>query len=248
MVYNFSEKKGLLSLLKNRGFYAIAGLCLVAAGTGVLAARQSAVTNPPQTTAPPAAESRSAIAWDDGGTQASSAVNKPASDVPDERDQASTSTTTKTTTTKPNPNTPFTGDFTLPFGTDIMRDYSNGELVYLPTMDDWRSHDGVDFGGAVGNDVLAVQDGKVKKVYTDELWGTVVELDHGNGFVASYRGLDAKSALPKEGASVERGAVIGKLGEIPCEAMDQPHLHFEAMVNGKIQDPLAVLNKLGEQN
>jgi murein DD-endopeptidase MepM/ murein hydrolase activator NlpD len=147
----------------------------------------------------------------------------------------------------PDPNTPYTGEYSLPFGTDILRDYSNGDLVYLPTLDDWRSHDGVDFSGALGNEILAIQDGTVKSVTDDDLWGTVVELDHGNGLVARYCGVDSASA-PKQGAKLKRDAVLGKLGSIPCEVIDAPHLHLEILVSGKVVDPLAAMNKLGEQN
>ena len=240
MIYHNPQKKGLINLLKNRGFYAIAGLCLVAAGTGIFAARQTSHNPPPSA---PANEQQQTIPWQPPATSENNPVNMPALDVPDDRTEPTTTAVPKPT--KPNPNTPYTGEYSLPFGTDILRDYSDGELVYMPTLDDWRSHDGVDFGGALGNEIIAIQDGKVLSVNKDELWGNVVEIDHGNGLVARYCGLD-KSGLPKKGDEVKRDKVIGKLGEIPCEAMDAPHLHFEIRVNGKIVDPLAAMNKLGD--
>lgn len=244
MVYHEPEKKGLMGLLKNKGFYAIAGLCAVAVGTGIFAARQTANTPPP---APPLTTAqRATIPWQPYEPPAEgedSAVNKPATGIPDERTEASGPAPTAKPTQSPN--TPYTGDYSLPFGTDIIRDYSDGELVYAPTLDDWRSHDGVDFGGAPGNEILAIQDGKVKAVIKDELWGNVVEIDHGNGLTARYCGFE-KAGMPKAGDSVKRGKMMGKLGEIPCEAMDAPHLHLELRVNGKLVDPLAAMNKLGE--
>ncbi|MDR1410262.1 MAG: M23 family metallopeptidase [Oscillospiraceae bacterium] len=245
MVYQDSDKKSLASLLRNKGFFAIAGLCLVAAGTGIFAAHQSN-SNPPPTSPSVTIDQQATIPWQPiiPTTNAGNAVNKPATDIPDERTEPSTAAPT---TTKPNPNTPYTGEYSLPFGTDILRDYSNGEIIYVPTLDDWRSHDGVDFDGALGNDIIAIQDGTVKGVTKDDLWGTIVVIDHGNGLVASYCGFDKSCAL-KVGAKIKRDAVLGKLGEIPCEAIDAPHLHLEIRVNGKIVDPLAAMNKLGEQN
>jgi murein DD-endopeptidase MepM/ murein hydrolase activator NlpD len=242
MVYQDADKKGIVNLLKNKGFYAVTGLCIVAAGTGIFAARQTAKN--PTTTAPPATVSQQqTIQWPTA--EQTKDVNNPVTGVTDERTSAPT--TAAPTTTKADQNTPYTGEYSLPFGTDILRDYSNGEIVYIPTLDDWRTHDGVDFGGALGNEIIAIQDGTVKSVTNDELWGVVVEIDHGNGLVARYCGFD-KDSCPKNGAKVKRDAVIGKLGEIPCEAIDAPHLHFEVRVNGKVVDPLAALNKLGEQN
>ncbi|MDR3344971.1 MAG: M23 family metallopeptidase [Oscillospiraceae bacterium] len=245
MVYQDSDKKGIGNLLKNRGFYAIAGLCLVAAGTGIFAARQTDSNPPPAF--PATIEQQATIPWQPLNPTAGddSAVNKPATNIPDER--TAPESTAAPTTAKPNPNTPYTGEYSLPFGTDILRDYSNGDLVYVPTLDDWRSHDGVDFSGAPGNDILAIQDGTVKSVSNDDLWGTVVEIDHGNGLLARYCGFD-KANAPKDGTKVKRDAVLGKLGAIPCEAIDAPHLHLEIRVNGKLVDPLAAMNKLGEQN
>lgn len=54
-------------------------------------------------------------------------------------------------------NKPYSGDFALPMGSDIIKDYSNGEMVRSKTMGDWRIHNGVDFGGSAGNDVVAAR-------------------------------------------------------------------------------------------
>ncbi|MCL2022887.1 MAG: M23 family metallopeptidase [Oscillospiraceae bacterium] len=240
MVYHEPEKRGIRGLLKNKGFYAIAGLCLVAVGTGVFAAQQTN-TDPPLTQPPTQTPT---INWQVPNTE-DTQVNLPATDVPDERTDEKSTTTKPTESTTQNPNTPFTGEYTLPFGTEILRDFSNGELVYVPTLDDWRSHDGVDFAGAISNEVIAVQAGKVVSVVEDDLWGYVVEIDHGNGLAARYCGL-AKDGIIKEGKSVKREDIIGKLGKIPAEAMDTPHLHLEIRVNGKIVDPLEAMNKLGQ--
>ncbi|MDR0884343.1 MAG: M23 family metallopeptidase [Oscillospiraceae bacterium] len=241
MIYQSPRKTRLSVLLKNKGFYAIAALCVVAAGTGILAARQTG-NQPPLL--PPSTDQQqyATIPWQSPTDPPSQNVNDNVNNVPDDR----TEPTTKVTT-KPDPNTPFTGEYSLPMGTDIVRDYSSGEIVYVPTLDDWRTHDGVDFSGALGNEVIAMQAGKVKSVTADELWGNVVEIEHGNGLLARYCGLQ-KEGLPKVGATVKRDARIGQIGEVPCEALDAPHLHLEIRVNGKIVDPLSAMNKLGESN
>lgn len=149
----------------------------------------------------------------------------------------------ETTTEKIEENKPYSGDFLLPMGNDIIKDFSNGEMVYSETMGDWRVHNGIDFGGSAGNDVLAVSDGKVYKVYEDSFWGTVAEIDHGNGMVVRYCGLKSGSVLP-EGGEVKKGDKIGSLGHIPVELVDSDHLHLEVLIDGEIVDPLEALNKV----
>ena len=149
------------------------------------------------------------------------------------------------TTEKVDNNKPFSGNFALPMGTDIAKDFSNGEMVESKTMGDWRVHNGVDFGGSAGNDVVAVSQGKITKVYDDSFWGTVVEIDHGNGMTVRYCGLKNGSCLP-EGSEVEKYDKIGSLGHIPVEISDSDHLHLEVLIDGEYVDPLKALNKVGE--
>ncbi|MBE6771168.1 MAG: M23 family metallopeptidase [Ruminococcaceae bacterium] len=151
------------------------------------------------------------------------------------------------TTEKVEGNKPFSGNFALPMGTDITKDFSNGEMVESKTMGDWRVHNGVDFGGSAGNDVVAVSNGTVKKVYDDSFWGTVVEIDHGNGMTVRYCGLKSGSCLP-EGSEVEKYDKIGSLGHIPVEISDSDHLHLEILIDGEYVDPLKALNKVGDNS
>ena len=140
-------------------------------------------------------------------------------------------------------NKPFMGTFALPMGTDIIKDFSNGEMVFSQTMGDWRVHNGVDFGGAAGNRVDAVADGEIIAVYEDSFLGTVIEIDHGNGMTVSYCGLKKGSTLV-EGTFVKGGDKIGSLGSVPVESADGDHLHLEVKVDGKTVDPLEALNKV----
>ncbi len=140
-------------------------------------------------------------------------------------------------------NKPFSGEFVLPMGTDIIKDYSGGEMVYSKTMGDWRVHNGVDFSGSAGNEVIAVADGKITKVYDDSFWGTVVEIDHGNGMTARYCGMKKGSSLA-EGDEVKMRGRIGSLGHIPVEIGEEDHLHLEILIDGEYVDPLKALNKV----
>ncbi len=150
--------------------------------------------------------------------------------------------TTQESTTKKADNLPFTGSFCLPLSTEILKDYSDGEMVQSKTMNDWRVHNGIDFTGKNGSEIRAVQRGKITAVYEDEMWGTVVEIDHENGMKVKYCGLIKSTALPKDRV-VKKGETIGKLGEIPVESAEEPHLHLEITIDGKTVDPLAAMNR-----
>lgn len=132
--------------------------------------------------------------------------------------------------------------FSLPLEAGIAKAYSNGEMVQSKTMGDWRVHNGVDFKGTVGDAVKAINNGVVKAVYDDVLWGTVVEIDHGQGMIAKYCGL-GKGSTPEVGEKVKINDRVGNLGTIPIESADDVHLHLEILQDGKAVDPLSAMGK-----
>lgn len=176
-------------------------------------------------------------------------------DVPDTRKETSQESTTEekteknsekeqtTATEKNNFATPYKDYYNLPLGTDILKDYSPNAPSYNATMGDWRTHNGVDFQGADGEQVKAISDGTVTAVYTDTLYGTVLEIDHGNGVTAKYCGFNKDTLEVKKGSKVTAGSLLGYLGTVPFEKSDLSHLHFEIIYNGENVDPLELMNK-----
>ena len=144
------------------------------------------------------------------------------------------------TETETETETPQTPKYLMPMGSFIVKDYSGDTVVYSNTMQDWRVHTGVDFGDSRGQSVLAIADGMVTDVREDVLWGVVLTIDHGDGITARYCGLE-KDSTPEVDTQVEQGVVIGKLGEIPVESKDGPHLHLEIRRNGDRIDPWKLL-------
>ncbi|MGN0520152.1 MAG: peptidoglycan DD-metalloendopeptidase family protein [Candidatus Fimenecus sp.] len=130
--------------------------------------------------------------------------------------------------------------FSLPLSGGVDKAFSNGDMVQSKTMGDWRVHNGVDFLGTVGDQVRAVNNGVVKAVYDDVLWGTVVEIDHGDGLVARYCGL-GKGSTASVGDKVKINDRIGNLGSVPVESADAVHLHFEMRQDGNAVDPMPIL-------
>lgn len=147
------------------------------------------------------------------------------------------------TTEKTNFAIPYSDYYTLPAGNDITKDYSPKTPVYNATMGDWRTHSGIDFKGTEGSQVLSISIGKVTKIYNDTLYGTIVEIDHGNEVVAKYCGLNKDVLEVKVGDTVKGGALIGYLDIVPCEKTDLSHLHFEIYYKGENVDPLELMGK-----
>lgn len=127
--------------------------------------------------------------------------------------------------------------FVWPTGGDIVNGYTGAELVYSRTMADWRVHNGVDLAAEAGSRVLAVSAGTVEEVRDDDLYGTTVVIDHGNGLKSVYSNLAAAPAV-SEGDSVRAGTVIGSVGDTAkAEIGEVSHLHFEMTLNGDEVDP-----------
>ncbi len=231
------EKKPRFKLPSGTGFYLALTLAVVAAVVGVWSSVSTGLSNNPYQRM---STTLNTIDWANYVTRPveTQAANERATGIPDPR-------TTTEKVTENAKNKPFTGDFQLPFGTHISKDYSDGEMVKSATMGDWRVHNGVDFSGEKEQQVLAIQSGTVKRVDNDPLWGVVLTVDHGNGIIARYCGL-SENSTPLSGQAVVKGETVGVIAEIPSESSEGVHLHFEIKVTGKIEDPLAVMNKAGE--
>lgn len=130
-------------------------------------------------------------------------------------------------------------EFSLPVSGDISIDYSDSVPVFSTTMNDYRTHLGVDISASLGSEVLAVADGVVTNVWDDPFMGTCVSIEHSGNAVSVYKNLDPDVADGIIiGASVKDGDTIGAVGESAMnELASEPHLHYELKVNGTHVDP-----------
>ena len=132
--------------------------------------------------------------------------------------------------------------FLWPVSGDIGRAYHINQLRYDATLGDWRTHDGIDIVAAVGSSVCASRDGKVESIVKDDLYGTVLTLDHGDGTKTVYANLAYPVPVHVD-EQVSAGSVLGCVGsDAICESAQEPHLHFALRVNGVSADPLEALN------
>ena len=129
--------------------------------------------------------------------------------------------------------------YILPHDGEIIRKYSPDVPLYCETMNDWRTHNGIDIAVGEGEEVLSVGKGKVSKVLANATYGYTVEVDYGS-FTARYCGMKQGDCVGI-GQMLEKGDSIGTVDIVPCEAESTKHLHFEVMVEGMYEEPLKVL-------
>ena len=137
------------------------------------------------------------------------------------------------------PNTDVLPTFSSPIDSLVIKGFSATVPVFSSTMNDYRTHSGVDFATSPGTPVLAAADGTVCEIINDPMMGVTIALQHTGGAVTKYKGLSEDSMdLCKVGDTVKRGQVIGASGDTALiESAEESHLHFELYVNGKAEDP-----------
>lgn len=124
-----------------------------------------------------------------------------------------------------------------PVSSAVTKDYSGDELVFSETMQDWRTHNGIDFAADDGTDVLAAADGTVEAITENGMMGTSVIILHSGGVRTIYSNL-SDIGLVNIGDDVTQGAIIGKTGSTAAaEVSEPPHLHFEMSVNEEPVNP-----------
>jgi len=137
---------------------------------------------------------------------------------------------------------PVDENFALPVFGSISLDFAMDKLLYSKTLDEWRTHSGIDIEAPVGTPVKAVADGVVSAIKEDPRYGILVILDHGNGLKTIYANLaDGNMVVPNQ--KVKKGDVIGSIGNTAVFEIAEPtHLHFEVLKDGKLQDPKEYLS------
>lgn len=129
--------------------------------------------------------------------------------------------------------------FAAPVDGLVIKECSLTVPVYSDTMQDYRVHRGLDFACSPGTPVYASASGVICELQNDPMMGVTVGIRHNGGAVTRYQGLDVDSLSMNElGLAVEAGQLIGASGETALiESAEEPHLHFELLVNGQAEDP-----------
>jgi len=135
---------------------------------------------------------------------------------------------------EPSPERLWRGTFAQPRQSRVTAEYGTRRVFNGKQR---SRHTGVDLDGNGGEPIAAANRGRVlfagKRYYS----GYTVILDHGQGLSTVYFHLQSVSV--KAGTTVERGDVVGKLGN--TGKVTGPHLHFGVRLSGSYVDPLAFL-------
>lgn len=100
-------------------------------------------------------------------------------------------------------------------------------------------HEGVDFAGKAGSNIVAVASGVVSWSGERYGYGKMVEVAHGDGVITRYA--HNKENLVKVGDMVRRGDVVALMGN--SGRSTGPHVHFEVHKNGRPVDPASYLRR-----
>ena len=114
-------------------------------------------------------------------------------------------------------------------------DNATQEKSILYHENTYIQNSGMDFTKNETFDVIAVLNGTVINVKEDELLGKIVEIQHDNNFVSSYKIISDVSV--KKIDTVKQGQVIGKSGTNSIDKELGNHLHFELYLNSQVVNP-----------
>jgi murein DD-endopeptidase MepM/ murein hydrolase activator NlpD len=98
-------------------------------------------------------------------------------------------------------------------------------------------HTGLDFPADTGTPIHAAAGGLVLETAWHPEYGNLLEIDHGNGLTTRYA--HCSKVLVTPGTLVKRGQLVALVGSTGRST--GPHLHFEVMVDGVLQDPARFL-------
>lgn len=106
----------------------------------------------------------------------------------------------------------------------------------------YENHEGIDFVGPYGTDIVAAADGVVERSEYYGGYGDTVTIDHGYGYETLYAHLSKRAV--GVGERVKRGDVIGYLGNTGRST--GPHLHYGIYYRGESINPRSVMKMDGD--
>lgn len=228
---------GFRKILKERGYYILLALCVLAVGISGYVFISSAVR---QNQAAQETLSVPVTAQDPEKETKPSESKKPT--TADQTTKEPSAPTAAQEEEAEEPVSVMTDPTVAPVSGQVIGDYAMESLSYNATTQDWRVHNGVDLAAAEGENVLAARGGTVTAVYEDESYGYTVVIQHEDGYTTHYCNL-AETVAVSAGQTVAAGDVIGTVGRTAIlEVGAEPHLHFAVYCDGVSVDPATFLS------
>ncbi|MDY3281258.1 M23 family metallopeptidase [Dysosmobacter sp.] len=236
-------------LFRSRGFYAVLALCLAAVGLWgyLLLFRGGGEAETPAASAETEQTVRqAAVSAPQEAVETALPAEIPET-VPDPEPEPQPEPQPEETAPVSKPVTAVTPQppalVVSPLSGQMVAAFSVDRLTYNATLNDWRTHDGIDIAAAPGTDVLAASAGTVLSVADDDLLGTTVIIGHSGGYQTTYASLQGSPTV-RAGDHVSAGQIIGAVGTTSLiEGSSGPHLHFSVSKDGDLVDPEEYLKK-----
>lgn len=108
-----------------------------------------------------------------------------------------------------------------------------GAIIYYENT--YMQNSGIDYQCEETFDVVAILDGTVINIKSDNILGNIIEVRHNNDLISVYQSLGTINVSLNE--SVIQGQVLGTSGANNLNATIQNHLHFELYHQGKVVNP-----------
>ncbi|MCL2848130.1 MAG: M23 family metallopeptidase [Firmicutes bacterium] len=119
-------------------------------------------------------------------------------------------------------------------------------LVFHQTLNNWRTHNGLNLNAPIGTQVRTIASGTVLSVEHTQLEASIVTIQHANGKVSSYHGL-ATDVRVEEGDRIPSGTILGTIAPVrPIARSEGSHLHLRVRQNGNLIDPLTLFPELAD--
>ena len=143
----------------------------------------------------------------------------------------------KVTATAPTLSFPAEEGLLWPMDGNVIMNYSMDATIYHATLDQYKYNPAIIIAGDVNNKVYSVAKGKITDISQNEVTGTTVTVDLGDGYQAIYGQL--KELNFDEGDYLESGHVIGYVSE-PTKyySVEGSNLYFELQKDGEPIDPI----------
>ena len=105
--------------------------------------------------------------------------------------------------------------------------------VYMPNT-------GILYSSNQEFDVVAILDGKVSNIKSDEILGNIIEVEHDNKIISIYQSV--KDVKVKVGDKIKQGDVLAKSGPNKLDQTPDNCLHFESYKDGSLMNPEDLYN------
>ncbi len=107
-----------------------------------------------------------------------------------------------------------------------------------PILKKRRPHRGIDLAAPIGTPIRATSDGRITSIGYDSGYGNKIKLQHAGPYESLYAHLLKFKKGLKRGDTVQRGEIIGYVGQTGLA--DGPHCHYEFRINHEAKNPATV--------